>query len=220
MKIFNFSDDTTLFLLRDINCHTRIKSILKLYEKAYSSKMNFSKIQTLWARACKNRIVRPRQIVWSQFSIKILGVHFFNSVLYNNNWEIINRKKKKKKKIGTKVTLFEREKINVNQILSSKLWYMGPISTIIKNIKEKIKKEDTNSSVTTKKKRPLRLLVEVSIWKGELGILDIDAQLNSFKTKWIQRLFNSTNALWKAPTLYWWNLILNSSHGLVLFRQT
>ena len=30
-------------------------------------------------------------------------------------------KKKKKKKIGTKVTLFEREKINVNQILSSKL---------------------------------------------------------------------------------------------------
>ena len=60
---------------------------------------------------------------------------------------------------------------------------MGQISTIIKNIKEKIKKEDTNSSVTTKKKRSLRLLVEVSIWKGELGILDIDAQLNSFKTK-------------------------------------
>lgn len=29
---------------------------------------------------------------------------------------------------------------------------MGQISTIIKNIKEKIKKEDTNSSVTTKKK--------------------------------------------------------------------
>ena len=149
MKIFNFSDDTTLFLLRDINCHTRIKSILKLYEKAYSSKMNFSKIQTLWSRACKNRIVRPWQIVWSQFSIKILGVHFVNSVLDNNNWDIINGKKKK---IGTKVTLFEREKINVKQILSSKLWYMGQISTIIKNIKEKTKKEHTNSSVTTKKK--------------------------------------------------------------------
>ena len=127
---------------------------------------------------------------------------------------------KKKKKIGTKVTLFEREKINVNQILSSNLWYMGQISTIIKNIKEKTKKEHTNYSVTTKKKRPLRLLVQVSIWNGELGILDIDAQLNSFKTKWIQRLLNSTNALWKAPTLYWWNLIINSSHGLVLFRQT
>ena len=109
MKIFNFSDDTTLFLLRDINCHTRIKSILKLYEKAYSSKMNFSKIQTLWARACKNRIVRPRQIVWSQFSIKILGVHFVNSVLDNNNWDIINGKKKKKKKSELR-WLFLREK--------------------------------------------------------------------------------------------------------------
>ena len=32
---------------------------------------------------------------------------------------------------------------------------MGQISTIIKNIKEKTKKEHTNSSVTTKKKRDL-----------------------------------------------------------------
>ena len=38
MKIWNFPDDTTIFLLKDIICHNRIQSILKSHEKASSSK--------------------------------------------------------------------------------------------------------------------------------------------------------------------------------------
>ena len=49
MKILNFPDDTTIFLLIEINRNTRIQSILKPHEKASSSKTNFSKIQALWA---------------------------------------------------------------------------------------------------------------------------------------------------------------------------
>ena len=45
MKILNFPDDTIIFLLRYINYHTRLQSILKSHEKASSSKTNFSKIQ-------------------------------------------------------------------------------------------------------------------------------------------------------------------------------
>ena len=44
IKIVNFADDTTIFL-RDITCLDRIKVILKLYEDASSSKINFSKSQ-------------------------------------------------------------------------------------------------------------------------------------------------------------------------------
>ena len=70
--------------------------------------------------------------------------------------------------------------------------------------------------------RPSKHLVQFSIWKGGWGILDIgiDTQLNSLKTKWIQRLLNPTNAFWKGLMLYWLNLIFNSNQGLVLFRQT
>ena len=64
--------------------------------------MNSSKIQASWARAYKNKIVwydkYKWQIVWSQFSIKILGVHFVNLVLDNNKWDIINGKLTKKEK--------------------------------------------------------------------------------------------------------------------------
>lgn len=63
-------------------------------------------------------------------------------------------------------------------------------------------------------------LAQVSIWKVGLGILDIDIQLNSSKIKWIQSLLNPTNSLWKDITVYQLNLILYSTQGLALFRQT
>ena len=40
-----------------------------------------------------------------------------------------------------------------------------------------------------------------SIWRCWLGILDIDTQLNSLELKWIQRLLNPTNTLWKGLML-------------------
>ena len=43
MKMWNFPDDTTIFLLRDINRHNRIQSILKSYEEASSSETAFQK---------------------------------------------------------------------------------------------------------------------------------------------------------------------------------
>ena len=54
-----------------------------------------------------------------------------------------------------------------------------------------------------------------------MDILDIDIQLSFLKLKWIQRLLNLTNALWKDLMLYRLNidLILNSNQVLAIFRQ-
>ena len=46
IKIVNFADDTPFFL-RDFSCFRKINLILKLCEKASSSKINFSKNQVL-----------------------------------------------------------------------------------------------------------------------------------------------------------------------------
>ena len=66
--------------------------------------------------------------------------------------------------------------------------------------------------------QPPRHLAQLSIWMIGLGILDIDTQLNYLKVKWIQRLLNLTNALWKNLMLYQLNLILNYNQVLALFR--
>ena len=92
MKLLNFPDDATIFLFRDINFNNRMQSVLKSYEKASSSQINFSKIQALWAGAYENRTDKPGQTVWLQLPFKILGLHLVNSVLDNSNWDIRNDK--------------------------------------------------------------------------------------------------------------------------------
>ena len=49
-----------------------------------------------------------------------------------------------------------------------------------------------------------------------LGILDTETQLDSLKIKWIQRLLNPTNALWKSLMMYQLNLIPNYNQELAL----
>ena len=104
------------------------------------------------------------------------------------------------------------KKIIVNQILLPELWYIGQIYTIPKYIKKET--ERTYNFLWNRKKiQPPKHLGQLSILKGGLGILDIDAPLKS------QRLLNLNNALWKDLMLYRLNLILNSNQGLALFRQ-
>ena len=50
-------------------------------------------------------------------------------------------------------------------------------------------------------------------------MLDINTPLTSLKTKWIQRLLNTTNALWKYLMLYRLNLLLNSNQDLARFKK-
>ena len=51
-------------------------------------------------------------MVWSQFSIKILGVHFGSFVLDNSNWDKISQSLAKKINIWKSATHFEMKKKN------------------------------------------------------------------------------------------------------------
>ena len=219
IKVINFADDTTIFL-RDIDCLPRIQAILNLYEKASSSKINLSKSQALWVGAYKNRFDKPGKMVWSNFSIKMLGITFENYTPDNSIWEKITKNITKRILIWNRVRLsLKGRRIIINQVLLSKLWYIGQIYTIPKNVKKQIEKRIYDFLWEEKKIRPPRHLIQLPIWKGGLGILDIDTQLNSLKIKWIQRLLHPATALWKDLMLYRLNLILNSNQRLALFRQ-
>ena len=126
--------------------------------------------------------------------IKILGVNLGNSILNNFKWDKLSKGIAKIIRIWNSVKLFLRDKkIIVNQTLLSKLCYIGQTCTVQKYTNEQY----TISSGTGKKIRPLRHLAQLYLYRSGLGVLDIETQLNSLKTKWIKRLLNPTNALWK-----------------------
>ena len=68
--------------------------------------------------------------------------------------------------------------------------------------KRKLKKEQKISFGTGKNTISQTINSTLHLERWGLGILDIDTQLNSIKTKWTQRLLNPTNVLWKDLMLY------------------
>ena len=107
IKIVNFADDTIIFL-GDINCLNRIRTILKLFEKASSSKISFSKSQALWVDEYKNRVDQPGNMEWPLFFIKILGINLVNSTLNNSICEKTSENIAKNPNLEQCHTLFER----------------------------------------------------------------------------------------------------------------
>ena len=159
-------------------------------------------------------------MIWSNFSVKILGIKFDNFVSDNSNWDKIRDNTAKKIHMWNRVRLSLRgKKLIINQVLISKFWYIGQIYAVPKYTKKQIEKMICDFWWEGKKICLPRHLVQLPIWNGELGILDIDTQLNALKIKWIQKLRNSNNALWKNLMLYRLNLNLKSNQGLALFRQ-
>ena len=91
---------------------------------------------------------------------------------------------------------------------------------LFQNISEKRTRKEYKISPRETNNATPRHLSQLPIWKGGLGILDIDTQLNPLIIKWIQTLLNSANALWKELILYQLSLTFNSNQGLALIRQT
>ena len=92
----NFADDTTIFF-GNINCFAKPKPILKVYEKASSSKMIFSKSWASRTRTYDNRTDKLGKMIkeinherWSKSFTKILEIHVRNSTLNNNDHNKIN----------------------------------------------------------------------------------------------------------------------------------
>ena len=103
----------------------------------------------------------------------------------------------KKSNLKESATLFEREQNNrkLNPFIKTMV-YRSNIQYSKINQERKWKKH-TKFPLQLQKIRLPRHLVQLFTWKGWIGILDIDTQLNSLNTKWIQRLLKPTNAFWK-----------------------
>ena len=148
------------------------------------------KSQALWAGEYKNIYNQSGNMEWSNLSIKLLGINLGNFILDNCIWDKISENIPKKIHIWNRIRLSLRgNKMIINQILLSKLWYIGQIYTIPKYIKKEIEKRIYDFLREEKKIRPPRHLVQLPIAKSGLGILDINTQLNSLKINWIKDYF-------------------------------
>ena len=190
-------------------------------------------------------------MVWSQFSIKILGVHFGSSVLDNSNWDKISHSlakenqyleqsathfemKKQKKNCKSNFliqTLMYRSNIYYSKIYHKGAWKNNSSTTYLVMWHGIIQKKSASGSRTLpclvilfqspilmpktflkyrylgtstcylRNKVPFfvfrKFSYDLDYSLCGLGILDIDTQLKFLEIKWIYKLLNPANALWK-----------------------
>lgn len=116
---------------------------------------------------------------------------------------------------GTDCDSLKRKKTSVTKSLYHN-YCIQVKYTIPKYTKKETEKGICNFLRNNKKVRLPWHVAQLHIWKGGIGTLDTDTQLNSTKIKQIQSLLNPTNVHQKDLTLYQLNLALNTNQSLAL----
>ena len=89
---------------------------------------------------------------------------------------------------------------------------------LAQNISKRILKKEHTTSSGTGKLQPPRHLAKLSIWRGGLGIFDIDPQLNYIIRMYLKVIKSQQCSVERSHVVL--KLILNSDQGLALFKQT
>ena len=88
---------------------------------------------------------------------------------------------------------------------------------LAQNISKRILKKEHTTSSGTGKIQPHRHLAKLSIWRGGLGIFDIDPQLNYIIRMHLKVIKSQQCSVERSHVVL--KLILNSDQGPALFRQ-
>ena len=88
---------------------------------------------------------------------------------------------------------------------------------LAQNISKRILKKEHTTSSGTGKIQPPRHLAKLSIWRGGLGIFDIDPQLNYIIRMHLKVIKSQQCSVERSHVVL--KLILNSDHGLALLKQ-
>ena len=97
-------------------------------------------------------------------------------------------------------TLFERKKHNCKQP-NSLLHVLTDGPNLPTIFQKGYRKKNIQPHLEQEKIQPPRHLAKLSIWRGGLGISDIDTQINYIRRMHL-KVINRNNALWKDLMLY------------------
>ena len=93
----------------------------------------------------KTDLIKPGNMVWSNLSIKILGINLGNFTLDNSIWDKTSANITRNINLWNRIRLSLRvRKLIINQIFLSKLWYIDQSMESQNILKKKLKKGSMN----------------------------------------------------------------------------
>ena len=209
LKLSQYADDTS-FLSTNFSDIPFIFEQFSKYKTATGCSLNINKTEGLLIQT--NRVYYNNNkfpIKWNTKDyVKILGIHFNNNIEETNRYNIKKciQKMENHAKIQNQRHLSLKGKtIIINTILLSKLWYVGNVSPIPKDLLPEINKIIFQFLWNNKNPEPIaRETLFLPRERGGLGILVPSIQSQALRTKFPLQLGKENNTnIWTYLGRYW-----------------
>lgn len=194
IKLLQYADDTN-GLLTDIDSAREFLAAVRTFGDFSGLKLNIEKTEGMWLGSLRNSREKPLGIVWSEKSLRVLGVYVSYDETESNKLNFDNKVCKAKQLLNLwssrNLTLHGRIQIVKTFIISQFNFVCSVLPTpdyIIKQI---------NSLIFTfiwkgKKERIKRSILITDIKQGGLHTPDMETITKTCMLKWIKRLVSST----------------------------
>ena len=221
LKLLQYADDTTFFV-GDSRSLEIILSELDEFGKVAGPMINKEKTSLLWIGKKDRRWKLSNiDLLWTDEPVRYLGFYISlnEQVVCKANWE--NKLEKMQRLLDNwrkrNLTLFGRVTV-VKTLVLSQVVHLLMFNSVPQVIIKKINKMFFRFLWQTKVEKVRRCDVVKNYINGGLRMVDVEKMVLSFRLRWIGRLVDGSDAIWKKLANYWFNrfgglnLLLNSDY--------
>ena len=200
LKVLQYADDTTFFV-GDVKSLPVILKELEEFGRVAGPKLNKEKTTLLWIGKKESRWKLPNiDLEWTEGPVKYLGfsISMNEQVSCIANWE--NKLEKMQRLLDNwrsrNLTLFGRVTI-IKSLVLSQVVHLLMFNTVPLIIIKKINKMFFRFLWQTRAEKVRRCDVVKKCTNGGLNMVDVQKKVLSFRLRWLGRLVNDTNEIWK-----------------------
>ena len=187
VKICQYADDTTIFVLSD-SALMAVFSLFRRYELASGAELNVTKSHGLLVGSWRSRSNLPVRLSWSSQSITVMGAKLSN-LAPEESWD------SSLQQLDTVLSSWRARKLSyhgralvINSFGLSQLWYLASFLVMPADICSGIISRIFSFLWQGKRERLPRSSISQRISQGGLNVVDIDRKLSALHAMWVRRL--------------------------------
>ena len=202
-KMCQYADDTNLFI-SDTRSVKYILTLVNLYEKVSGASLNKDKTFGMWLGRWRGCSEEPGGLKWSSDFQKFYGVYIGTTGADNKTWgKVISKFEKCVNLYSRRELSFRGKSVILQTVLCSSIWYIGSLTSMPKNVGEKLNKLAFTFLWNNKPEALKRESLLNTYANGGLNIVDIKTKIESLFVKQVLQLIKEHRAKWTFLAVYW-----------------
>ena len=206
LKLVQYADDT-LFVVRNESSLKEIIHELNIFGKVAGPKLNKNKTVTIWIGDFRKRWnLLPYNLTWAEKPIKYLG-HF----IFTNNTEALEIEWiSKLKKLRSTLECWKKRNLSLfgrvtvlKSLALSQIIHLIIVDSIPKDILKTLNRMIYQFIWGSKTERVKRSILTEDYVNGGIKMFDVEKKMLSYRLKWLGRLLNNSEGIWKDMAHFW-----------------